>query len=230
MIRESKDSLFARNKVGNISYDYIENYIRELIPKKSGNILEMRKYAKENHVPIIEEESEEFYKFLLNIKKPKKILELGTAIGYSSIVFAKNTDSIEYIKTIEIREDMVEIAKNNIKIENLESVIEVIHNDAQIALENLDKDEFYDVIFIDAAKGQYEKYFNLALEHLNDDGIILCDNVLFKGMIANQDLVIRRKITIVKRLRKFLKDIENNDKFISSIIPIGDGVLLIKRR
>ena len=212
----------------NINYDYIENYIRGLVPKKEGHLKEMREYALENHVPIVEEETEEFLKFLIYMKKPKRILELGTAIGYSSSVFFNASKSVEYIKTIEIREDMAEIAKKNHEKLNLNENIDIVIGDAAEVLENIN--EKYDMIFIDAAKGQYKKYFNLALKNLEKNGIIICDNVLFKGMIANQELVIRRKITIVKRLRKFLKDIEENQDFISSIIPIGDGVLLIGRK
>lgn len=212
----------------NINYDYIENYIRGLVPKKEGHLKEMREYALENHVPIVEEETEEFLKFLIYMKKPKRILELGTAIGYSSSVFFNASKSVEYIKTIEIREDMAEIAKKNHEKLNFNENIDIVIGDAAEVLENIN--EKYDMIFIDAAKGQYEKYFNLALKNLEKNGIIICDNVLFKGMIANQELVIRRKITIVKRLRKFLKDIEENQDFISSIIPIGDGVLLIGRK
>ncbi|EFI42437.1 O-methyltransferase [Peptoniphilus sp. oral taxon 386] len=214
--------------MSNINYEYIEEYIRSLIPSKSGHLLEMRKYAEENHIPIVEEESEEFLKFLINFKKPNKILELGTAIGYSSIIFAMSSSSIEHIKTVEIKDEMVDIARNNIEIMKLSSIIEVVHGDAAEVLEKID--EKYDMIFIDAAKGQYENYFNMSLKNLSEDGIIICDNVLFRGMIANQELVKRRKITIVKRLRKFLKEIEENEEFISSIVPIGDGVLLIGRK
>lgn len=214
--------------MGYINYDYIENYIRNLIPEKKHEFLEMRNYAKENHIPIIEEESEEFLKFLISIQKPKKVLELGTAMAYSAIVFTSNQSSIEFMKTIEIRDDMVELAKENIKKFSLEDRIEVVHGDAYEVLEK--EFEKYDFIFIDAAKGQYQKYFNLAVKNLNEDGIIICDNVLFKGMIANQELVKKRKITIVKRLRKFLKDIETDENYISSVVPIGDGMLLVRRK
>ncbi|MGO1580996.1 MAG: O-methyltransferase [Peptoniphilaceae bacterium] len=214
--------------MGYINYDYIENYIRNLIPEKKHEFLEMRNYAKENHIPIIEEESEEFLKFLISIQKPKKVLELGTAMAYSAIVLTSSQSSIEFMKTIEIRDDMVELAKENIKKFSLEDRIEVVHGDAYEVLEK--EFEKYDFIFIDAAKGQYQKYFNLAIKNLNEDGIIICDNVLFKGMIANQELVKKRKITIVKRLRKFLKDIETDENYISSVVPIGDGMLLVRRK
>ncbi len=210
-----------------VSYEYIEDYLRSLYKTKSDLLSELREYAEENHVPIIEEECEEFYNFLINTTKPKKILELGTAIGYSAISFSMN-ESVERLVTVEINEDMVKIAKKNIKKSGLEDKIEIVHSDAYEYL--VESSDTFDFIFIDAAKGQYEKYFDEAIKLLNRDGIIVCDNVLFRGMIANQELVKRRKITIVKRLRKFLKDIKDDDRFYSSIVPIGDGALLIRRK
>lgn len=213
--------------MSNINFLFIEEYIRELIPEKPEFLKKLREYASENHIPIVEEETEEFLKFLLDIKRPKTILELGCAIGYSSIVFAKN-EYVEYVKTVEIREEMKEIAEKNIKEAKLDKKIKVFLDDAYEFLCS-SKDSF-DMIFIDAAKGQYEKYFNEAIKLLNKDGIIICDNVLFKGMVANDELIKRRKITIVKRLRKFLSNIKKDEKFISSIVPIGDGVLLVRRK
>ena len=210
-----------------VSYEYIEDYLRSLYKTKSDLLAELRDYAEKNHVPIIEEECEEFYNFLINTTKPKKILELGTAIGYSAISFSMS-DFVENLVTVEINEDMVKIASENIKKSGLENKIDIVHSDAYEYL--LVCKERYDFIFIDAAKGQYEKYFDEAIKLLNRDGIIVCDNVLFRGMIANQDLVKRRKITIVKRLRKFLKDIKDDERFYSSIVPIGDGALLIRRK
>lgn len=219
--------IFVPKFMSKVSYEYIEDYLRSLYKTKSDLLSELREYAEENHVPIIEEECEEFYNFLINTTKPKKILELGTAIGYSAISFSMN-ESVERLVTVEINEDMVKIAKENIKKSGLEDKIEIVHSDAYEYL--VESNDTFDFIFIDAAKGQYEKYFEEAIKLLNRDGIIVCDNVLFRGMIANQELVKRRKITIVKRLRKFLKDIKDDDRFYSSIVPIGDGALLIRRK
>ena len=219
--------IFVPKFMSKVSYEYIEDYLRSLYKTKSDLLSELREYAEENHVPIIEEECEEFYNFLINTTKPKKILELGTAIGYSAISFSMN-ESVERLVTVEINEDMVKIAKENIKKSGLEDKIEIVHSDAYKYL--VESSDTFDFIFIDAAKGQYEKYFEEAIKLLNRDGIIVCDNVLFRGMIANQELVKRRKITIVKRLRKFLKDIKDDDRFYSSIVPIGDGALLIRRK
>lgn len=219
--------IFVPKFMSKVSYKYIEDYLRSLYKTKSDLLSELREYAEENHVPIIEEECEEFYNFLINTTKPKKILELGTAIGYSAISFSMN-ESVERLVTVEINEDMVKIAKKNIKESGLEDKTEIVHSDAYEYL--VESSDTFDFIFIDAAKGQYEKYFDEAIKLLNRDGIIVCDNVLFRGMIANQELIKRRKITIVKRLRKFLKDIKDDDRFYSSIVPIGDGALLIRRK
>ena len=212
----------------NINYDYIENYLRNLKEIDDEKLREMNDFAEENHVPIIERESEEFINFLISMQKPKKVLELGTAIGYSSISFAKRNKCIEKIDSVELKHEMAEIARKNISDVGLENIISVHESDAYDFLEDLEKS--YDLIFIDAAKGQYEKYFDSALKNLNEKGLIICDNVLFKGMIAEDSLVKRRKITIVKRLRKFLKDISEDERFISSVVPIGDGVLLVRRK
>lgn len=214
--------------MSNINYDYIENYLRDLKDIEDDKLREMFDYAEKNHVPIIERESEEFLNFLISMQKPKKILELGTAIGYSSISFAMKNKCVEKIDSVELKEEMTEIAKKNISDVGLDNIITVHLSDAYDFLEGLK--ESYDLIFIDAAKGQYEKYFESALKNLNKKGLIICDNVLFKGMIAENSLVKRRKITIVKRLRKFLKDISEDERFISSVVPIGDGVLLVRRK
>ena len=211
----------------NVNYDYIENYIRSLIVDKDEKLKKLREYAKDNHVPIVEEETESLIKFLISTKKPKSVLELGTAIGYSAISFTKSSPFIEKYISVEIKEEMYKIALENIKDFSLEDKIKVFLEDAYVFL-NKTRDSF-DLIFIDAAKGQYENYFAAALNDLNKDDLKICDNVLFKGMIANDDLVIRRKITIVRRLREFLEKIEKNDEFISSIVPIGDGLLLVRR-
>lgn len=214
--------------MSNINYDYIENYLRNLKAIENEKLKEMSDYADENHVPIIERESEEFINFLISMQKPKKILELGTAIGYSSISFAKRNKCIEKIDSVELKSEMAEIARKNISDVGLENIISVHESDAYDFLEDLE--ESYDLIFIDAAKGQYEKYFEAALKNLKEKGLIICDNVLFKGMIAEDSLVKRRKITIVKRLRKFLRDISEDERFISSVVPIGDGILLVRRK
>ncbi len=125
----------------NVNYDYIENYIRSLIIEKDKNLKSLRKYAEEKHIPIVEEETEALIKFLIALQRPKKILELGTAIGYSAISFAMASKAIEKIVTVEINEDMYKLAKKNIKAAKLESLIDIYLEDAYIFL-NKTRDNF----------------------------------------------------------------------------------------
>ncbi|NLN14726.1 MAG: O-methyltransferase [Tissierellia bacterium] len=187
----------------------------------------MEEYAEENHVPIVQPEVAQLMKVILRMKKPKRILEIGTAIGYSALLMAETLKGDCSITTIERREDMVELAQDFISRSPYEDKIEIIRGDALEVLYQLD--EKYDLIFMDAAKGQYIEFFNRSMDLLNPGGIIIADNVLFRGMVATDELVIRRKITIVKRLRRFLSYINEVEGFVSATIPIGDGVALIYR-
>jgi predicted O-methyltransferase YrrM len=128
------------------------------------------------------------------------------------------------IDTIDRYELMIERAKTNIKKANLENTINIIYGDATEVLKMLDKK--YDMIFLDAAKGQYPEFLPQCIRLLNDGGVLISDNILYKGMIANDELVVRRKKTIVTRLRSYLDHICNSEQLETSIIPIGDGVAL----
>lgn len=201
----------------------VENYIRSLSITKDSRLLELEKYAKENHVPIIEAEVSKFLTLIVSLQKPKKILELGTAIGYSSIIMKLAYRDAEIV-TLEKNTKMVELAKKNIMDFDFSDSIGIVECDAYEYL--LDCDGKFDMIFIDAAKGQYLKYFKESMNLINDKGIIVCDNVLFKGMVCNEEALTKRhrKITIVKRLNEFLEYISNLEEYKTSIIPIDDGM------
>lgn len=207
----------------NINEEYIQEYIRGVLPERDKLLRELELYAKQYHVPIIEPEVAQFLRIQLNILKPKKILEIGTAIGYSSLVMAEILEDCK-ITSIEKDEDMFVLANNNIDRSPYKDKINIIWGDAVEVLPFLEQK--YDLIFIDAAKGQYIEFLKWAMKLLNPAGLIISDNVLYKGMVASDRLVNRRKITIVKRLREFLKYINEIDGYISSIVPIGDGVAL----
>ena len=207
-----------------ICYEYINDYIRKTIRSNSGILLELEQYAKENHVPIIHPEVGQLLTVLGNMLRPKRILEVGTAIGYSAILFSRFLAKDGRIDTIDRHERMIEKAKENIKKAGLDNIINIIMGDAMEVLACLDKK--YDMIFLDAAKGQYPEFLPHCLRMLENGGLLVSDNVLYKGMIASDDLVVRRKITIVKRLRSYLDSICNMDELETSIIPIGDGVAL----
>lgn len=207
-----------------INEEYIEDYILSILPENEEYLKDLELYANVNHVPIIDKEVAQFLKVLLKIDKPKSILEIGTAIGYSALIMASSTDESCKIKTIERRLDMLELAKRNINNTDYKDKIKILPGEADEILPKLD--EKFDFIFLDAAKGHYLDFFNNCTDLLENKGVIVSDNVLFRGMVASDKLVIRRKKTIVKRLREYLEHITHLEGYETSIIPIGDGVAL----
>lgn len=211
----------------NINEEYIEEYLRSLIPISKDFLIEMEEYAGKNHIPIVDPEVAQLMRVLLKSLRPRNILEIGTAIGYSALVMADSLDGACNITTIERRDDMISLAKDFISRTPYKENIKIIHGDANELLDNII--DRFDLIFMDAAKGQYLEFFNKSLDLLTPGAMILADNVLFRGMVASDGLVVRRKITIVKRLREFLKYINEIEGFTSSVVPIGDGLALIYR-
>lgn len=211
-----------------VTFDYMEEYLRGLIPNRDKDLLELEKFAIENRVPIIQKETAKFLEFMISMKEPNNILELGTAIGYSSILMSKTLNNKCKITTIERDEKMINLAKENIKSFGLEDNIEIKEGECLEILEKLDNK--YDLIFMDAGKGHYNHFLPHCLRLLSDKGVIIADNVLFRGMVASDDLVKRRKITIVKRMRTYLNIVSNDKNLITTVIPMGDGIALTKRR
>ena len=203
--------------MSHINNEYITSFIEFLA--EDMDFLEIRKFAEKNHVPIMKTETKEFLKSLVLIAKPKSILEIGTAIGYSSLVFDKYTNA--QITSIELSEDMAKIARGNFK--KYQANINLINDDAEKALTKINQG--FDFVFIDANKANYKFYFDYVDKHLlNKGGIIVADNILFRGEVCNDDLIEKRKITIVKRLRNFLAYITRREDYNTSIVPIGDGL------
>lgn len=214
--------------MSNITYDYMEEYIRGLIPDRTGVLKEIEDFARENKVPIVQKETGKFLEFMVNMKKPLRILELGTAIGFSSILMYEASGNNPDIVTIERDEKMIELAKINLKRFNLQDKIKIEEGDCLEILEKLQ--EPFDLIFMDAGKGHYNHFLPHCLRLLKEDGIIIADNVLFRGMVASKELVKRRKITIVKRMRTYLEMVSSDENLITSVIPMGDGIAVTKRR
>lgn len=205
-----------------INNQNIEKYIRNVLRQSSGILAQLEENARNVGVPIMKKETASFLRVLGDIARPRSILEIGTAIGYSSILMSEFLQEGGFIDTIELNETMVDIARKNIRNASLQSVINVIAGDAKDVLSCLDKK--YDMIFLDGAKGQYIEYLPDCMRLLAEDGILVSDNVLFKGMIADDSLVVRRKKTIVKRMRGYLDAICNSEFLDTCILPLGDGV------
>jgi len=207
-----------------INYEYITAYIRETLNKSEGLLRELERYAEANHIPIIQPEVAKLITVLGNMQKPGRILEIGTAIGYSAILMSSFLKQGGKIDTIERYEKMAEKARENIKKAGKEDTINIIMGDAMDVLACLDKQ--YDMIFVDAAKGQYPEFLPHCMRMLVKGGLLISDNVLYQGMVASNDLVVRRKKTIVTRLRNYLTTLCNSDELETCIIPVGDGVAL----
>ncbi len=210
-----------------INQDYIEKYLFENLKPKDELLERLEREAHENHVPIVTLEVAQFLRFFVALKKPKNLLEIGTAIGYSGITMLKASSQTEKLTTIEIRENTATKAMENFKMAGLEDKVEIIVGDGREVLESLEGS--FDFVFIDAAKGHYHEYFEEAMRLLAPHGVIICDNVLYKGMVAKKELVERRKKTIVKRLREFTKYVMNLENYESTLIPMGDGLLVSVR-
>lgn len=210
--------------MSNIVNDKVENYIRETLKPSQGLLRDLELYAEENSVPIIHKEVADLLRVILKLKRPKKILELGCAIGYSSLFFADVLDGDVEIVTTERNPIMLERAQDNIKKAGMEDRIKILVGDAEETLKYLEGT--FDMIFIDAAKGHYKMFFDMLIGKLNHGGIVISDNILYKGMIASDDYVVRRKKTIVKRMRTYLDYICDLEGISTSLIPIGDGLAI----
>lgn len=209
--------------MSNIVNNEVERYIRETLKDKEGLLKELEEYAAEYNVPIVHKEVSDLLKVLLKVQKPKSILEVGCAIGYSSILFSTSTNGEAKIITVERNEKMIEQAKKNFERSGFNNIT-LLEGDAEELLKNIEGE--FDMIFLDAAKGQYQLFYDLVIDRLKVGGLLISDNILYKGMIADDALVMRRKKTIVKRMRNYLDYICNCDYLSTSLIPIGDGVAL----
>lgn len=203
----------------------VENFIRNISATSNEKLLEIENYADKYKIPIIEAEVRNFLDILIRIKKPMKILEIGTAIGYSAIIM-KMACKNSRITTIEIKEQNYLKAKENINKFGFGNDIHCILGDANEVLDYLNDE--YDLIFMDAAKGQYINFFEKSIDKLKNDGILISDNILFRGMITNEEIIEKRhrKITIVKRLKDYIEILYNDNRIISCIVPIDDGIAI----
>ena len=205
--------------------DYISRYIRLIQPKYDGVLGEIQEEALEEEIPIVPNETARFLSTLLTIKKPKEILEIGTAVAFSAGLMSRYLQEGGHVTTIDRYEYMLNIAKKNIKRMGLEEKINIIEDDAANVLPKLSGP--YDFIFLDAAKAQYIQFLPELLRLMPIGGILVADDVLQGGNIAKSRFSLpRRQRTIHKRMRNFLWDISHLDCLESSIIPIGDGIVM----
>ena len=198
-------------------------YINSLDRGNTPMLDTIEKEALDSYVPIIRKEMQSFLKLLLAMHKPKRILEVGTAVGFSAILMAEyNPESCE-ITTIENYEKRIPIARENFVRAGKEKQITLIEGDATEVLKTLE--EPYDMIFMDAAKGQYINFMPDILRLLKKDGVLVSDNVLQDGDIIESHFVVtRRNRTIHKRMREYLYELTHREDLVTAVLPIGDGI------
>lgn len=186
----------------------------------------IKQKALEEHIPIIMDDTLEVVDEILTKLKPKKILEIGTAVGYSAMCFSEYLTEGGKIDTIERDEVRIAEAKENIRKVGVEEKINIYEGDAVEILPTLN--DKYDMIFIDAAKGKYPFFLKEALRMLNENGIILADNILYKGYVMS-DYNKHKQRTAVRNLREYIHDVTNNPNLETEILEVGDGLAVTRR-
>lgn len=186
----------------------------------------IKQFGRENKIPILLDDSLEYISGILKEIKPRRILEIGTAIGYSAICFSKYLAESGRIDTIEIESLRVEQAVENINRVGVTDKIRVIEGDALDILPYLTEE--YDVVFIDAAKGKYNEFFEHALRLCKNGGYVIADNVLYKGMVMS-DYNKHKQRTAVNKLRCFIEMVQANQNLKSELKDIGDGLMICRK-
>ena len=200
----------------------IENKMQE---NYSQELEKIKQKALEEHIPIIMDDTLEVVDKILKEIKPERILEIGTAVGYSAICFANYLSENGKIDTIEREKERVEEAKINIEKVEMTSKINIYEGDAVEILPTLNNK--YDVIFIDAAKGKYPFFLKEALRMIKPTGVILADNILYKGYVMS-DYNKHKQRTAVRNLREYIKEVTENPNLETEILEVGDGLAVSK--
>ena len=200
-------------------------YIRSLERPENPVIEAIEQEALESFVPIIRKETQSFLNVMMLMNRPARVLEVGTAVGFSAILMSEYLPEGSRITTIENYEKRIPIARNNFKRAGKEEQIRLIEGDALEVMKTLEGP--YDFIFMDAAKGQYINYLPEILRLMPKGGLLITDNILQEGeLVESRYVVTRRDRTIHTRIREYVYELTHNDNLITSIVPIGDGITL----
>lgn len=211
----------------------VEDYINSLEGDLPIHLQELAKISINNEIPIIKKETGTLLRFLIKLLEPEKILEVGTATGFSAIFMSEYMAEDSTITTIEKSESRLEQARINLSTSPKGDKITLLEGDAAIILEDLakDKENDFDFIFLDSAKGQYINFLPNILKILGNGGILITDNVLQDGDIAGSRYAIRRRDrTIHSRMREYLYTLTHSEELETVILPIGDGVTLSTKK
>ena len=207
----------------------LSTYINSLDSGNTEFLEQLEREALSDFVPIIRKDMQTFLKMFLAMKKPKRILEVGTAVGFSALLMCEYSVPEVHITTIENYEKRIPVARANFARAGREHQITLIEGDAQDVLKTLDGP--FDFIFMDAAKGQYIHFLPDILRVLEKDGVLISDNVLQDGdIIESQFAVERRNRTIHKRMRDYLYTLTHHEQLVTSVLPVGDGITISVKR
>ncbi len=206
----------------------VEKYLNDTLKPYDGILADIEKNKSRRELPTAETVTMRLIEILVLTRQPERILEIGTAEGRSAIIMANAIGDKGKIDTIEIDYEAVEKARNNFIKAGVYDRINLIAGDAEDVLKNLNQD--YDFIFIDAAKGQYVKYYESCAKMILPGGIIFADNVLYRGMTAGGAKINRRQQLLVSRLREYIENAVKDDRFITDVLPVGDGVCISYRK
>ena len=202
----------------------VSDFIMSLSNENDKDILELKERALQNDVPIIRDETKALLRMILNIKKPSKVLEIGTAIAYSTLVIHRECKDAEIV-TVEDYPKRISEAKENINKYFDREKVKLIEEDAGIYLSNNTDSEVFDLVFLDAAKAQYINWLKDIKRLMKKDAILIADNIFKDGEILESKFLIKKRDrTIHKRMRDFLNSISKDEEFNTSIFNIGDGV------
>ncbi|WP_436962999.1 O-methyltransferase [Staphylococcus succinus] len=200
-------------------------YLLKLHEQTDANIESLRAYAEENHVPIVDRITLEMIKQVIRLHKPTHILEIGSAIGYSAMQFASISKDIK-VSTIERDTEMINRAKAHFEAYQFKDQVRLIEGDALEQFENVN-DYTYDMIFIDAAKAQSKKFFELYTPLLREGGVVITDNVLYHGFVSDISVVRRRNLRqMVKKVQEYNDWLINNENYTTNFLNIDDGLAI----
>lgn len=207
----------------------IHSYIESLIKERDPLFQEMEQFAIQHNVPIMELAGIEVLLQLLQMQRPAKILEIGTAIGYSAMRMAAALPEAKIV-TIERDDERYEQALSNISKSEYLHQINILKGDALEIVNEVNEFGSFDAIFIDAAKGQYMKFFELYTPLLSKNGYVYTDNVLFKGLVVNDHIENKRIRNLVKKIKNYNEWLMNHDQYSTTIIPVGDGLAISQKQ
>lgn len=201
--------------------DELIHYIHDLLPERDSLLQEMEERANQLYIPILDIESARFLEVLLLMKQPRNILEIGTAIGYSTIRMARYVEG--KITTIEVDAMRAAEARSNITRSGLSHKVELLEGDAFTWIPRLG---MFDLIFLDAAKGQYPRFLDLLVSRLKPKGLLISDNIFFHGLVPGEKEVKHKLRTLVTRLREYNHLLAQHPQLETSFLPLGDGMAL----